>query len=248
MPVFAQTTVHVAAGDVFLSSFANQLELSGTQDSLDVTTFASGGWRQMLGGLSSTTLTVSGFQDFVAPGVDPSFPPTTVLTDGTLVPWSVSVPGTTAGDVAYFGQARRAMIVPLRGAVGDVAGFELQLDGTGRPIRGLLAAPSASRVATGNGTTIALAGPSATQSLYVAFHLHSVTGTPGSVQFTVQTDDNGAMSTPTTRITSTAFTAPGSQFTSVAGSFSGETHIRVNHTLTTFTAATFSVVVGVAAT
>ena len=247
MPVFAMTTVHVAAGDVFLSAFADNVSLTAQQDERDVTTFASGGWRQKIGALSNAQLTVSGFQDFVAPGVDPSLPATTI-TDSALVPWSVSVPGTTAGDVAYFGQARRAMVVPVRGAVGDVAGFDMEFDGSGRIVRGLMAAPRASRVATGNGTSIALAGPSATQSLYVAFHLHSVTGTPGTVQFTVQTDDNVGFSSATTRITSTAFTAPGSQFTSVAGAFASETHIRVNHTLTTFTEATFSVVVGVANT
>lgn len=247
MAVFAMTTVHVAAGDLFVSTFADQVSLTGSQDERDVTTLASGGWRQKIGALATVGLNVSGFQDFATVGPDVSFPATTTIADSAYTPWSVSVPGTTAGDVAYFGQARRAMIVPLRGAVGDVAGFEIGFDVTGRPIRGLMAAPFASRVATGNGTTIALAGPTATQSLYAAFHVHSVTGA-GTVTFTVQTDDNSGMTTPTTRITSTGFTAVGSQFTSVAGAFSGETHVRVNHTITGFSAVSFTAVVGVATT
>jgi hypothetical protein len=248
VPQFAMTTVHIAAGDLHLSGHANQVELTASQDERDVTTFGSNGWRQKIGGLATTMVNVSGWQDFTAPGADPSFPATGTLTDGSLTPWTVSVPGSTVGDVAYFGQAIRTNIVPLTGAVGDVGGFSIDFAGTGRPVRGQMAAIVASRVATGNGTTFALTGPAAGQSLYAAFFLHSVTGTPGTVQFSVQTDDNSGMTTPTTRITSTAFAAIGAQFASVAGPFSGETHIRVNHTLTTFTAATFSVVVGIAAT
>jgi hypothetical protein len=114
-------------------------------------------------------------------------------------------------------------------------------------VRGVVAAPYASRVATGNGTATALAGPSASQSLYAAFHVHSVTGA-GTCTLVVQSDDNVGMSTPTTRITSNAFAAVGSQFASVTGAFASETHVRVNHTISGFSAVSFSVVVGVTTT
>lgn len=246
MAKFAQTAVHIAANDLFASAFANTVDVSMTADEKDVTTFASGGYRQKISSLATFTVSVGGFQDFAVVGPDVSFPGQNIGAAADV--WSVAVPGETVGDIAYFGQARTFGITPFRGAAGDVAGFDLNLTGTSRLVRGVVAAPYASRVATGNGTATALAGPSASQSLYAAFHLHSVTGTPGSVQFVVQTDDNSGMTTPTTRITSTAFTAAGSQFASVAGAFASETHVRVNHTLTTFTAAVFSVVVGVTTT
>jgi hypothetical protein len=214
---------------------------------LDVTTFASAGYRQKIGGLTSTTFTTSGFQDFATDGPDISFPGTTSILNGTLTPWSVSVPGTTVGDVAYFGQAIEGSITSLSGSVGEVAGFSTDFMSSGRVVRGIMAAPYAARTATGNGSAVALAGPSATQSWYVAFHVHSVTGA-GSVQFVVQSDDAIGMASPTTRITSTSFTAVGSQFTSAAGAFAGETHVRVNHTITGFTSVSFSVVVGLANT
>jgi hypothetical protein len=246
MAKFAQTAVHIAANDLFVSSFANTVDMQMSAEERDVTTFASGGYRQKITSLATFMVSVGGFQDFATTGPDVSFPGQNIGASAGV--WSVAVPGETVGDVAYFGQARTLGITPFRGAAGDVAGFDLSLSGTSRLVRGVVGAPYASRTVTGNGTATALAGPSATQSLYAAFHLHSVTGTPGSVQFVVQTDDNVGMSTPTTRITSTAFTAAGSQFASVAGAFSGETHVRVNHTITTFTAAVFSVVVGVTTT
>jgi hypothetical protein len=67
----------------------------------------------------------------------------------------------------------------------------------------------------------------------------------GTITFTIQTDDNSGMSSATTRITSSAFAAVGHQFTSVAGSLAGETHIRVGYTIAGFSSCIFAVSAGV---
>ena len=54
------------------------------------------------------------------------------------------------------------------------------------------------------------------------------------------------MTTPTTRITSTAFAAVGGEVKSLAGALAGETHIRVVYTISGFSSVTFTVASGVA--
>lgn len=241
MPVFSMTTVHIAVDEVNLSGFANQLALSFSGQEKDITTFASGGFEQKMVGLGTFALNASGFQDYVAPSPDALTNPSAL---GGFDTFSVSVPGTTAGDVAYFGQARSTSLTPLDGAVGDVAAFSAQWGGTAKLRRGVMLHPVAARTSTGNGTTVAMAGPSATQALAAAFHVHSVTGT-GTITFVVETDDNSGMTTPTTRITSSAFAAVGHEVASVNGAFASETHVRVRWTISGFTSVTFSVAAGI---
>jgi hypothetical protein len=248
MAVFAATTVHIAADDLFVAGFANQVELTATADELDVTTFAgAAGYRQKITGLATFNATVSGFQDFVAPGPDPSFPAPTRITSSAAVPFSVAVPGTAVGDPCYFGSCQQTNITPLQTTVGEVAGFSFDFSGTTALNRGVVLAERASRVATGSGTVRAFTTPVAGQSIYAIFHVHSVTGT-GTITFTIQTDDSVGFGTPSTRITSSAFAAIGSQRTSVAGPFAGETHWRAGWTISGFTAVEFSIAAAVAPT
>ena len=241
MAVFSLTTVHVAVNEVNLSGFANQLALSFSAQEQDITTFGSGGFAQKMVGLGTFALDASGFQDYVAPAPDSLTAPANL---GGLDTFSVSVPGTTAGDIAYFGQARSTSLTPLDGSVGDPAAFSAQWAGTSKLRRGVMLHPVAARTSTGNGTTVALAGPTATQALAAAFHVPSVTGT-GTITFVVETDDNSGMTTPTTRITSSAIAAIGHEVGSVNGAFASETHVRVRWTISGFTSVTFSVAAGV---
>lgn len=247
MPQFAATTLHIAADDLFVAGFANQVELTATADELDVTTFASAGFRQKVTGLATFNATVSGFQDFAAPGPDPSFQAPTRITAATPVPFSVAVPGTAVGDTCYFGSAQQTSIVPIQTTVGEVAGFSFDFSGATALNRGVILAERASRTSTGTGTIRAFTTPIAGQSIYAIFHVHSVTGS-GSIVFTIQTDDAVGFASPTTRITSQSFTAVGSQRTSVAGPFAGETHWRAGWTITGFTAVEFSVAAAVGPT
>jgi hypothetical protein len=93
-----------------------------------------------------------------------------------------------------------------------------------------------------SGSAVAMAGPSASQSLYVALHVTATTG-GGTWTVLVESDNDVGMATPTTRLTFATFTAQGWQFESVAGSFSSETHLRVSWSVTGGTAptATFAV-------
>ena len=243
MPVFAQTSMDITVDTLGLQGFANEANLEVSADELEATTFASGGWRIKTAGLAQGMFSVSGFQDYVATGVDPSFPLSGL---GGVDVWTVGpFTGTqVAGDPAFMGQGPLTSYNPLAGAVGDLAKFAFGFAGTGQTVRGRYLHPSAARVSTAFGSVITLTPPTAAQSLYATFHVLSVTGS-GSIVFTVQTDDAVGMGTPTTRISSTSFTGVGRQFTSLAGSLSGETHMRTGWTISGFTSVTFVVAAGV---
>lgn len=242
MAVFAMTNVGIIVDSLALTGFANSLDMSATAEELDVTTFASGGWRTKKVGLASHMVTVSGFQDYATTGVDPTFP---ISGLGGFDTFSVSpTGGATVGDLTYFGQGILTDYQPLTGAVGEMGTFSFGWSGSAQVVRGQMLHPSAARTATGSGTTTTFTAPTATQSLYAAFHVLSVTGT-GTITFTIQTDDNSGMTTPTTRITSSAFAAVGHQMSSLAGALTGETHIRVGYTISGFTSVTFAVAAGV---
>jgi hypothetical protein len=244
MAVYAMTQVHVASNELEIGGFANQVELAMEAEELDVTTLGSGGYRRKILGLGSFSTNISGFQDYVAPS--PASVKQGPESFGTLDTFTVSIPGTTVGDVAHFGQTRSTQITDLAGDVGQPATFTHAAVGTSRVVRGIMLHPVAARTATGNGTVTALAGPTATQALHASFHVHSVTGS-GTITFVVATDDTVGFASPVTRITSQGFTAVGHQFASVAGAFAGETHVRVQWTISGFSSCTFSVAAGVGA-
>lgn len=244
MAVFALTNLHVATNALRMSCFANQVDVMATSDELDVTTFCAGGYRQKVTGLGTFNVNVNGFQDYVAPAPGISFPGDTAPVNGVLNTWTVAPTGDTVGSVAYFGQSRIVSMTDLAGSVGDVAAFSLGMTGTNRLVRGQMLHPVAAQTATGAGTIAAFTTPTATQSLHAAFHVHAVAGT-GTIEFTVQTDDDVGFAGPVTRITSAAFAAVGHEFKSLAGALAGETHIRVGWTIAGFTSVTFSVAAGV---
>ena len=241
MAVYTQTTMAIAVNELQAAGFANQIELAASAETKDITTFASAGFRQYAIGLATYSLSISGYQDETGPSPSTLFTPSTL---GIADTFTVSVPGTTVADPAFFGTGIDTMQSESK-EIGEVAGWSGMWAGTGRLIKGQLLHPAAARASTGNGTTTTFTTPTATQSLWASFHVHSVTGT-GTITFTVQTDDNGGMSSPTTRITSTAFAAVGAEVRSLAGALAGETHIRVVYTISGFSSVTFTVAAGVA--
>jgi hypothetical protein len=110
--------------------------------------------------------------------------------------------------------------------------------------RALVAHPSAARTADGTGTAVALTGPSATQRLYATLHVLAYTGFT-NVVFKVQSDDSGAFSSATDRITFATVTGVTNEFASVAGSFSSETHMRAFWDVTGSGSVTFVMAFGV---
>lgn len=243
MSVFVNSDFRIMVDTADAAGFANSLELMVEQEEVEVTPLNAGGYRQFIGGLARHMVNVDGYQSFATTGPDAVF-------GGVTAPRSVlSVCphnfGDAVGDPAYIGQAFDLSYTALSGQVGQAAAFSAGWTGDNRAARGVVLHPLAARTATGNGTTVAFANPSATQGLAASFHVTSVSGS-GSVVFRVQTDDSSGMSSPALRITSQSFTAVGAQFSRLApGTYSSETHARVTWTISGFTSVTFFVAVGI---
>lgn len=228
-----------------LSGLANKVNFGDlTRDMKDSTTFNDGGYKCVKPGLITGEGNVSGFQDFAADVLDDEI---SIGQLGSQYPFTVipSAAGTvTAGDTAWFSRGLIGSDNPLGGAKGEMASFEIGVPYDTVITQGKVLYPSTATTSDTNGTAVALTGPTASQSLYAALHVTAYSGLTNAV-IKIQSDDSGAMSSPTDRITFTTVTGTTYQFTSVAGSFSSETHLRATIDVTGTGSITCVVVAGV---
>lgn len=236
--------IYVAGAD--LSGYSNQVEVAAEAEALDKTTFTSSGYREFVGGHRSLTGSVSGFFD----AGSASLPDDRFFADlgATGVPWSVCPTAGAVGDVAYTSSVFRPSYT-LLGDVGQLAPFTSTVAGDGKPlVRGQILHPAGTaRTTTGTGTSAQLGTVSATQRLYAALHVFSVSGT-STPTLTVKVQSDNATGFPSSAdvITFTGATAVGGQFSSAAGAITDD-WFRVSWTISGTTPSfTFAVVVGIA--
>lgn len=208
------------------------------------TTFNDGGYTTVLPGLISGSASIKGNQDWAADVLDDEI---SIGQIGSQYPLTV-VPnptGTvTAGDACWFSRGILSETNPMDGAKGDVASFMDNIAYDTVAIRGYVGHPSTARSTDGNGTAVALAGPTAAQKLYAVLHVFAYSGLTNII-VKVQSDDSSGMGSATDRITFATATGTTSEFASVAGDFSTETHHRVTWDVTGTGSCTFAVAFGV---
>jgi hypothetical protein len=208
------------------------------------TNFGSGGFEEYKPGLISGDFQVDAFQDFAVDVLDDELGVTAL---GTSFPIHVAPNPTgteTAGDLAYLSRGFIKGYNPLEGAKGAAAKAIIAAKYDVPIVRGVTLHPKAARTADGNGTAVALAGPSSSQRLFAALHVYAYSGLT-NVVFKVQSDNASGMSSATDRITFATVTGVGSEWASVAGDFSTETHLRVTWDVTGSGSVTFACAVGV---
>lgn len=243
MPAFVLTNVNVLLDD---DDWTGQT-VGVTQDAQTrmarSTNMASGGFEEFKPSFRSFTTGVRGQADYSGASAignkitDADLGSQKVL---TLLPQG----GATAGDPAFIHRGLLRSFRALGNDLGEVAGFDFDLTGDTASAFGYVGAPLASRTTTGlTGTAIAQTGPTASQRLYCALHVTAAAGT--NLVVTVQSDNAVGFPSPTTRITFATMSAVGSQYLSVAGDLSTETHWRIVATIATGT-FTFGAYFGVA--
>jgi len=158
----------------------------------------------------------------------------------TDVPFSVAH-ANTENAVAYFFKALYADMVPLGGAVGDMARMSLTAESssgavatpavtaTVRPlIRGILGTHQTAAIIDGASTKFQLGDVDAAQYLYGALHVYSASGTSPTLDVTLESDPDASAGSETTRLTFTQKTAIGYQWaTPVVGAPFTDTYWRV---------------------
>ena len=185
-----------------------------TTAALDTTSF-NDEWTSSIGGLKSIDWSGDLMQDFDADKVDQLVG---LATLGTAQPITLAPAGKTGGAVAYSFNATQLAYTPIESEAGGLAMAKVSGKGTGAAIRGtLMNAPGTPINATGNGTARQLGAIPAGSKMYGALHVIAASGTSPTLDVVVQSDDSGAMSSPTSRMVFAQATGITSEWLPLAG-------------------------------
>jgi hypothetical protein len=120
--VLLASFVSIAGND--LSAYASKIELTTEVDEQDVTTFASLGWKEVLGGLKSGSLSCTFKQDVAAAAIDSIMWPLFIA--GVPVAFEVRLSNAAVGtsNPKYTGNILLKGWAPIAGEVGSTAEVE----------------------------------------------------------------------------------------------------------------------------
>ena len=116
-----------------LSGNTSKIELTAEVADEDVTTFGSGGWKEVLGGLKEGSLSVTFKQDVAASALDSIMWPLF----GTVVPFEVRLSNAAVGtsNPKYTGSVLVKEWKPIAGEVGSVAEVDVEFPTSGAVAR-----------------------------------------------------------------------------------------------------------------
>lgn len=116
-----------------LSARCSKIELTAEVEDKDVTTFGSGGWKEVLGGLKSAGLALGFKQDVAAAQLDSIMWPLF----GTVVPFEVRLDNAVVGtsNPKYTGSVLIKEWKPIAGSVGDTAELDVSFPTSGAVTR-----------------------------------------------------------------------------------------------------------------
>lgn len=240
---FLQALIGVGPYDI--SAASGEVQMSPRKVvTKEVPNFAGGGFMHRAVGVREAAFKVAGWSDFAADAIGQRFDDASL---GTQQLAYVAVPGTAAGDPCEFVRGSVSALSMWGGKIGDASPFMLEIEPDAAAVTGLLAAPLAARTATGNGSAVAAVGPTATQRVYAALQVVAASGTTPSVTVKIQSAPASNFASPTDRITFTAATAAGWQFSSTALGEITDGHWRATWTISgTTPSLTFAVMFGIA--
>jgi hypothetical protein len=199
-----------------LTTVNNQIDAKAEVEAQDATAFTTDGnlWTEVLAGLRSTEISAEGQWEAGDLGKvdDVSFGDL-----ATATPWTVAPDGASVSNLAYLTSTLRTSY-ELGGAVGDVAPWSATGKGTSPLVRGVIAhPPGTARSTSGTGSSVQLGAVSSSQALYVALHVHSVSGTTPSLTVRVESDNATGFPSAVTAGTFTAANAISGQWMRIAG-------------------------------
>ncbi|MFD3654332.1 hypothetical protein [Streptomyces sp. NPDC058620] len=213
-----------------LSGASNKIELTSEIEDKDATNYRSGGWKEVLGGLGSAEISAEGQWEAGDPSkVDNS----SWANLGGVGPYTVCPTDSVVGALAYLVQGMRADY-KVGDQVGEIAPWSGTVKSSWPLVRGQIAhPPGLARTAAGSGTALQLGAVPAGKRLYAALHVLSVAGTAApSITVTVESDDAVGFTTPVTRGSFAAATAPGGQALRTDGLAITDTYYRITWTVT----------------
>ncbi len=197
--------------------------LNAEVEQLDATTFGGSGWKEVTGGLRTTSFEVGGVLDLANKNADAeSFGD--LGNSGKLAMYSAAEVETHPG---YMWKTTKTNY-DIGGATGELAAFTLAMNGADRygVIRGQIAKARGTVNATGVlGSVLSLGAPTSDQRIFAGLQVFSP-GTTITVQ--LQSDSASNFASPTTQGTIGPITTKSGTLLVVDGPKSGETHWRLN--------------------
>lgn len=231
--VLLDARTFVAGAD--LSGYGNKIEIKEDAEVKAVTTWRSGGAREVKAGIFGTDISGEGNWE----AGDRGKPDDALFASKrTLDPWSVgprSDSDLAAGGLMYLlGRGLRTSF-KVWGDVGEVSSWNGEARSSWPLVRGVCGHPSGvPRTVTGNGTSLNLGAVSAAKKLYANLHVLSIAGTAApSLTVKLQADDNTNF-TSAVDVSGGAFaaaTAISGQSLRVAGPIT-DTFFRIVYTIT----------------
>lgn len=112
------TAAYVNVGSNLLNDYCSKVEITVDVEDKDVTTFTSGGWKALLGGLKSSQIALTFKNDVTAGDLDSILWPLL----GTVATFDVRATSAAAStsNPKYTGSLLVKTLMPIAGNVGDV--------------------------------------------------------------------------------------------------------------------------------
>lgn len=133
MPKMVLLAQYLSINANVLNAFTKKAEITVEVEDKDVTTYASLGWKEVLGGLKSAELGCEFLQDFAATQLDAIMWPLL----GSVVPFEVRADQAAVGtsNPKYTGNILIKAWNPLEGSVGDEATVGVSFPTSGAVVR-----------------------------------------------------------------------------------------------------------------
>lgn len=133
MPKMVLTSEYLSINGVDLSDSTRKAEVAVEVEEKDVTTYASAGWKEVIGGLKSGELGCEFLNDFATGKIDALMWPLL----GTVVPFEVRPTNAVVGasNPKYTGNVLIKEWKPIEGSVGDEATSGVSFPTSGAVIR-----------------------------------------------------------------------------------------------------------------
>lgn len=219
----------LAVGGRDYTSRIRSVDLSLTNDIQDATVMNSN-TKIGASSLNDLTLAVEGFNEFGTGLIDEDL---YSKFGGVQTQYLVSAEGGDFGEIGYFFDGVLNTLTPISGNVGVITPIKLNVRPGSDIVRGtILEDGFTTRSATGNGSNLNLGTAAATKTLWA--QLQVLSGSAGTLDVIIQSDDAGTFLSPTTRLTFAqvlAAGAPSSQLVSAVGPGGSDNFWRASWTI-----------------
>lgn len=244
MSRFVLTNVRLFTGGADLTGDSNKVEVSTEVEDKDGTNYASGGWKEVLGGLKAAEIDGEGQWEAGDPGLvdDASW-----AALGGLGPWTIGPQGAAVGALAYFTKAMSGEYT-LGEGVGEVAPWTGKATSSWPLVRGVIEhPPGLARTVSGTTAGVELGAVPAGKRLFAALHVLSVAGTTPSLTVTVESSADDTFAAPSTQLSFDAADAVGGQIQQTGHAGLTDSWFRASYTVAgTSPSFMFAIALGVA--